>query len=113
MSPRQLALAGALLIPFAVPAAAQAAPAIPPLKPCYVTALTASGPQSEQFGFTATGFTPNALVDVTVDDEAVGTAQADATGNVEIPQLSAPFVRSGFTDFTVTLTEQGNPAKTA
>jgi len=113
MSPRQLALAGALLIPFAVPAAAQAAPVIPPLKPCYVTAQTASGPQSEQFTFTATGFTPNSVVDVSIDDGLLGSLQADAAGNVLVENLPAPFIRSGFSDFTVTLTEQGNPANTA
>jgi hypothetical protein len=110
MSPRILAPLCAL--PFLLaPAAAQAAPTVSELKDCYVTALLTTGPASESVEFTATGFTPNSLVDLTVDDQPVdgGTGlQTDATGSLPV-SVPAPFIEAGFRDFTITLTEQGNP----
>jgi hypothetical protein len=116
MSPRHLALAGALLIPFAVPAAAQAAPTISSLKPCYVTTGTAASPVGEFVDFTASGFTPNSLVDLAIDDVPVDGAtglQTDPTGSITLAQsIVAPFIAFGTREFSVTLTEQGNPANT-
>ena len=101
---------------LAAPAAAEAVPTIQPLKPCYVTASTAQGPQSEGFQVTATGFTPNSKVDLTIDGAPIegGEAlQTDTAGTLILPNLvPAPFVESGSRPFTVTLTEQGNPANT-
>ncbi len=116
MSPRILAASGALLIALAAPAAAQALPTIQPLKPCYVTAATAQGPQSEGFQVTAAGFTPNSKVDLTIDGQPLEGSlglQTDAAGGLALPNLlPAPFVASGKETFTVTLTEVGNPANT-
>ena len=117
MSPRTLAGSGALLISLAAPAAAHAVPAIEPLKPCYVTADTASGPQSEGIQIVATGFTPNSTVDLAIDGTIVpggADLQTDGTGtlNLAANPVPAPFVASGSRTFTVTLTEDNNPANT-
>jgi hypothetical protein len=116
MSPRTLAASSALLIVLAAPAAAEALPTIQPLKPCYVTAATAQGPQSEGFQVSAAGFTPNSQVDLTIDGlpfEGSQGLQTDAAGSLVLPSLlPAPFVASGSKTFTVTLTEVGNPANT-
>jgi hypothetical protein len=112
MSPRTLAGSGALLAILAAPAAAQAAPTIQPLEPCYVTALTADGPRSEGVQITAGGFTPNSNVDLTVDGALVpggDDLKAGASGELSA-LIEAPFVESGRRPFTVALTETANPA---
>jgi hypothetical protein len=116
MSSRTIAAGGALLFLLVTPAAARAVPVMQPLKPCYVTASTAQGPQSEGFQVNATGFTPNSKVDLTIDGAPIegGTGlQTDTAGTLNLSDtLPAPFVESGSRTFTVTLTEQGNPANT-
>ena len=116
MSPRTFAGSGALLISLAVPAAAHAVPTIQPLKPCYVTAATASGPQSEGVQIVATGFTPNSTVDLAIDGTVIeggADLQTDGTGTLNLANpVPAPFVASGSRTFTVTLTEDNNPANT-
>src|SRR5215210_8097295 len=116
MSPRTIAGGGALLIALAAPAAAQAAPVIQPLKPCYVTANTAQGPQSEGIQIVATGFTPNSKVDLAIDGAIVeggNDLQTDGAGTLNLATLfPAPFVPAGSRTFTVTLTEEGNAANT-
>jgi hypothetical protein len=114
MSRRPVAVTGALLIALLVPAAAEAAE-IQPLKPCYVTANTPSGPQQEGVAISASGFTPNSTVDLAIDGASVGTAlQTDASGllNLSASQVKAPFIPEGSRQFTVTLTETTNPANT-
>jgi len=115
MSPRTLAGSGALLISLAAPAAAQAVPTIQPLKPCYVTAATAQGPQSEGVRIAAAGFTPNSKVDLSIDGAPYpggDDLQTDPAGALPIAPVPAPFVESGSRAFTITLTEQGNTANT-
>jgi hypothetical protein len=118
MSPRTLAVAGALLTALAVPAGARAAVIDPPLKPCYVTVGEAPGEQ-ESVTFRASGFTPNSRVDLVLDGLPVpgGVAlQTDANGALgALTALSipAPYLAAGSRDFTISLTEQGNPASTA
>ncbi len=113
---RSHAGAGAWLLALALPAAAHAVPTLQPLKPCYVTAQTGSGPQSEGMQVTAAGFTPNSKVDLTIDGAPYpggANLQIGATGELLLPgPVPAPFVRAGSRPFTVTLTEQGNPAST-
>jgi hypothetical protein len=116
MSPRTLAVSGALLIVVAVPAGARAA-TITPLEPCYVTANTAKGDESQSVFFRGGGFTANSKVDVSLDDKPVPELtglQTDAGGNLgaQGPALfvPAPFIAKGTRDFTLTLTEAGNPA---
>lgn len=115
MSSRSLAVSGALLVAVLAPASAQAA-VINPLKPCYVTAGTAQAPQAEGVSIVASGFTPNSKVDLSIDGAPVQNGQGlqtDPTGALNaLPQVPAPFIAEGSRDFTVTLTEQGNPANT-
>jgi hypothetical protein len=109
--------AGALLIALLAPAVAEAA-TINPLKPCYVSAGTPSGPQQEGVALSATGFAANSTVALTLDGAPVAGGEAlqtDATGSLTLPpeQLPAPFIEKGSREFTVTLTENGNPANVA
>jgi hypothetical protein len=117
MSPRALAASGTLLISMAAPAAAEAVPTIAPLKPCYVTANTPSGPQSEGYFVNASGFTPNSQVTLALDGQPVRggeSLQTDSAGALNVPDgFPAPFVPAGSQSFTITLTEDGNPANVA
>ena len=117
MSARLLAGSGVLLIALAAPAAAQAAPTIQPLKPCYVTAGTATEPQAEGFDLRAAGFTPNSEVELQVDDAVRDGGEAlkvDGSGVLTLTDpVPAPFVATGMRDFTVKLTELGNRANVA
>jgi len=116
MSNRTLAVSGALLFAVVAPASAGAA-VIEPLRPCYVTAGTAAQPQAEGVEIKASGFTPNSKVDLSMDGapypNGVGL-QTDPAGALgALPPVPAPFIGEGSRDFTITLTEQGNPANTA
>jgi hypothetical protein len=119
MSFRTLAASGALLIVLAVPAAADAATFQPLEKACYVTAGTRVNPQGEGVKLAATGFTPNSLVDLAIDGAVLEDGrglQTDANGDIGVLSplvIPAPFIKTGSGDFTVSLTEQGNPANTA
>jgi hypothetical protein len=116
MSARIPAATGALLIALLVPASAQAVVTMEPLKPCYVSAETAAGPQTEGIVIRATGFTPNSTVDLSLDGQPVQGGQGlqtDAAGTLNLPTpVPAPFVASGTREFPVTLTEVNNPANT-
>src|SRR5829696_1603768 len=116
MSLRTLAVPGALLIALAVPTAARAQATIDPLsKPCYVTTDTAS----EGMVLAAHGFTPGSLVDLAFDGQPVenGTSlQTDANGEIGVLSplvVPAPFIARGSAQFTITLTQQDNPANVA
>ena len=118
------AAGGALLVAaFAAPAAHAAPAFVTPLAPCYVSALTKQGPRTEGFAVKAGGFSVNAKVDLAIDGQPLLDAsgvptsnglQADPTGLLDLgeQQVPAPFAETGSRDFTVTLTEQGNPANT-
>jgi hypothetical protein len=114
MSARIPAVTGALLGALLVPAGAEAA-AIEPLKPCYVTAGTPAGPQREGIAINASGFTPNSTVNLAMDGQPVANSlQTDPAGSLRLdPQnVPAPFIEKGSREFSVTLTENGNPANT-
>jgi hypothetical protein len=117
MSFRTLAASGALLIALAVPAAAEAATIDPLEKPCYVTAGKKANYEGEGIAIRATGFAQNSLVDLSVDGVVVEPGiQTDANGELGklTPMLfKTPFIKKGSAKFTLTLTEQGNPANTA
>jgi hypothetical protein len=118
MSPRILAVSGALLIALAVPAGAKAAVTIDQLtKPCYVTAGTAANPQGEGIVIKAHGFTGGSLVDIAFDGQVVYPGrQTDANGELGVLSpliVPAPFIKKGSGEFTMTLTEQGNLANSA
>ncbi len=111
MAPRTIAWSGALAVALAAPAAAQAAPTIQPLKPCYVTAGKSEA-KRERVPIEAAGFTPNSQATVAIDGVPVpeGTQlQVGAMGELSF-ELSAPYVKRGSREFTITLTENGNPA---
>jgi hypothetical protein len=115
MRSRLHAVAGSLLVALALPASAQAVPTIEPLKPCYVTALQGEEKVGERVMVDAGGFTFNSKVDLTLDGKPVQGGQGlqvGETGLLDLPEFPAPFVprRVGTRDFTITLTEQGNPA---
>jgi hypothetical protein len=115
MAARMLPGAAALAIALAAPAAAGAAPVMVPLKPCYVTAATSAGPQSEGMAILASGFTPNANVELTIDGvtyDGGSALQANADGALPLGPIPAPFVAKGTRKFTLTLTEIENPANT-
>ena len=100
MSPRTRAGGAAILLLLAAPATARAVPVMDPLKPCYVTADTQRGPQSEPVQITATGFTPNSDVQVAIDGVLEPeTAKAGVAGELSFA-LSAPFIERGSRSFT-------------
>lgn len=99
----------------ACPAAATAAPTLAPLKGCYVSVDIdpATGQAiTENVAVGGRGFTPNSLVDVSIDGVVtVSGAQVDAAGNLP-GFVKAPYVKTGERNFSITITEQGNPAQT-
>jgi hypothetical protein len=108
---RLAALAAGALAALAAPSAAVAAPTIQPLKACYVSVGQADN-EREPVALAASDFAPNSLVDVAVNQVPVATSvPVDAAGNVS-GQVLAPFQERGEAPFTVTLTQQGNPANT-
>jgi hypothetical protein len=105
----------ALLVALMAPAAAQAAPVLEPLKPCYVTAKTEEGKRREGMQIMASGFTPNSTVDLSVDGRPYRNGnglQVDQHGRLPVGSIPALFSRKGRRRFDVTLTEVGNPANT-
>jgi hypothetical protein len=103
-------LAAALLLPASTQAAT-----LNPLKPCYisVTQRTPGAPDQitrEGLDLGGSGFTPNALVDVSFDGKLDRTVQADATGSLPPQVLQSPYRARGEGPFTLTAAEQGNPA---
>jgi hypothetical protein len=116
MSARTPAVTGALLIALLVPASAEAAPAIEPLKPCYVGAVTPSGPQTEGIVIRAAGFAPNSTVKLAIDGQPVAGGEAlqtDQLGNLNLPNpVPAPFATNGTREFPLTLTEVNNETST-
>lgn len=97
-------------------APAAAAPALAPLKPCYVSVLRAPPDdyETEAVDVSGSGFTPGSKVDVRVDGVAAQAGVVvDAAGNLPAGAVSAPTVKSGERRFTVTAAEQGDAAQTA
>ena len=99
-----------------LPASAHAA-ALSPLKPCYVsvTQQNPGGPDQivrEAIELAGSGFTPGALVDVSVAGRLERTVQADAAGNLPAQPLQSPYQRRGQGTFELTAAERGNPVNT-
>ena len=92
---------------LALPAPASAAPVLDPLEPCYVAAET----QTQDITVRGNGFTPNAQIDIRIDDAVVATVPADA-GGVLFTAVKAPAQQQGERAFTLTAAEQANPAQT-
>jgi hypothetical protein len=94
---------------LAAPAAA--ATTLDPLKACYVSDGQAAT-KRETINIHATGFTPQSTVDLQIDGTTVDTGIVDAFGETSAT-IPAPFqgaAGGGERQFTLTITEQGNPA---
>ena len=104
-----LAALAAALIPAR--AGAAAAPTIDPLAPCYVSAQLG---ETQPVHISAHGFTPNAFIDVFVDNiqqmPPAGSAvpQADVNGDLLNGSVPAPYIPFGVHRFTLRLAEQGS-----
>jgi hypothetical protein len=109
------ATALAALALLAVPASAHAAPVLDPLKPCYVAVRvdTQTGDYiTEDVPLKGSGFTPGALVNITVDGTTAATnIPVDGAGALDVT-IKAPFQDRGERPFSVTVTEQDNAAQT-
>jgi len=108
MRPRHAAslVVAAAVAALALPAAAGAA-TLAPLKGCYVSVTPSTREGVDVIG---TGFTPGALVDVSIDGAVHRTVQADTAGNLPAQELPAPNQPTGQRAFTVGAAEQGNAA---
>jgi hypothetical protein len=110
-----LLLAAAPAAVALAPAPAQAAVQLEaPLKPCYVSVNPAT---RERMRIVASGFTPNAVVQLTIGGSDAVRLDADATGIVRTRGGSkapaAPYQRRGERTVPVALTEESpNPANT-
>src|SRR5262245_57613867 len=108
-----VAALAAVLIPAR--AGAAQAPSIDPLAPCYVSAQQ---DQRQAVAFAAHGFSPNAFIDVYVDDvlqmvpPGSPAPQADINGDLLGGSVSAPYLPFGVRNFTLRLAQQGNANNT-
>jgi hypothetical protein len=104
----------ALVIAMAVLAglpASAAATTITPLKPCYVSA---NKDNREQIPIAAQGLTPNQSATVALDSTVVlPDWQIDPFGSTVPGTIPAPFQPKGQRPFTLTITDNANPANTA
>jgi hypothetical protein len=109
MVPARLTGALVALAALGAPGAAAAA-TLDPLKPCYVSV----DPETrENVEIRAAGFSPFSYVDVAIDGVTVQTAQADVDGALPSASVAAPYQEHGERPFTLTVTEQGEPANAA
>ena len=83
------ALIATALATAALAAPAAAAATLDPLKPCYASDGQGAD-KRETIHVHATGFTPEAVVDLQIDGQTVDTTQADAFG-VVVGAIPAPF----------------------
>jgi hypothetical protein len=93
---------------LALAAPASAAPIMAPLHACYAT----DGPAPEQretISVLASGFTPAAHVDLSIDGQFQFSGRADVSG-AAAAKVPAPFQGIGQRPFTLTLQEQENTA---
>jgi hypothetical protein len=98
----------ALLAGLAAPQAAQAA-VLAPLAPCYRSVNEAS---RENVAVRASGFTPGANVDVSIDGVHVQRVEVLPDGTVS-GSVNAPYQGFGQRPFTLTVTEHDTPGNTA
>lgn len=95
-------------------ATAAAAPTLTPLKPCYVTVQTSAETyEAEPVMIAGSGFTPGAVVTLTVDDEVRESGLvADSAGMLPTTWTDSPFALERRKPFSVTVAERDNPAQT-
>ena len=102
------AILAALLACAAAPAAAAGA-SVDPLGACY---RSVDKQARESVPVAGHGFTPGAMVDVSVDGATPIEAQANEAGDVT-GMVTAPYQRRGVRPFSITVTEQGLPENSA
>ena len=107
-------LGATLVAAVLLPATAHAA-TLNPLKPCYISVTQRTPGEApaitrEALDLGGSGFTPGALVDVSLDGTLDRTLQADPAGNLPAQVLQSPYRARGEGPFTLTAAEQGNPA---
>jgi hypothetical protein len=108
------ALIATVLASTALAAPAAAAVTMDPLKPCYASDGQAAN-QREMINVHATGFTPEALLDLKIDDQVVDTGKADAFG-ATVAAIPAPFqgrASGGERSFSLEVVEHDNQANFA
>jgi hypothetical protein len=106
---RSIALAACVLAGSLAPAAAAQTPTLAPLLPCYVTAGQ-DPTQRELVDINAQGFTNNGTATVALDGSVIqDNAAIDPMGALT-GTVSAPFQASGQRLFTLTITDNTNPA---
>lgn len=109
-------LAVACAAALAAPAAAAATPVLVPLKPCYISVRVdpVSGDAiTEDVAVAGSGFTPGALVTLTVDGVTAATdVPVDGAGSLPKRIVKAPLQETGQRAFDVTATEQGDATQT-
>jgi hypothetical protein len=106
-------LAAAFVALSAVPASAQDLPFLDGIKPCYVAA---NETEREFVAISGHNFTPFAKVDILIDDivQPVTGEQPQVNYDTSIGgSVFAPFIEEGQRNFTVRVTEQQPPGKSA
>jgi hypothetical protein len=106
---RSIALAASVLAGSLAPAAAAQTPTLAPLLPCYVTAGPAAE-QREPVGINAQGLTKNGTATVAVDGAVIEPQAAIDPMGALAGSVSAPFQASGQRLFTLSITDNTNPA---
>ena len=109
-------VAGAAALLAAAPSSGATAPAVSELKPCYVSVKVSPRAQryvTEKIRFTASGFTPHALVTILVDGvTAADDVAVDGGGNLPEQAVDAPRVERGEREVPVSVVEKGNSDNT-
>ena len=108
MRPRRLIAAAFVAAALGAPAAAHGA-ALAPLKPCYVSV---SERERERIPVAGSGFTPETVVEILIDNRSVGGAVTDADGTFGPLAIKAPYQPRGTSEFTLTAAERGNETNT-
>ena len=106
---RSIALAVSALAASFAPAAAAQTPTLAPLKPCYVAAGAAAD-QRERVAITAQGLTRNGTATVALDGAVVADQAAIDPMGVLTGSVQAPFQERGQRPFTLSITDNSNPA---
>lgn len=108
----RLALA-TLTLALTCTATAAAAPTLAPLKRCYVTVQTsAESYEAEPVVVAGSGFTPGAVITLTVDGEVrESTLVADSEGQLPTTLTDSPFVMDRQRAFSITAMERESPLR--
>ena len=106
---RPIALAVAVLAGSFAPAAAAQTPTLAPLKPCYVTAGAADG-QRELIDINAQNLTKNGTAAVALDGAVIQPQAAIDPMGALVGSVPAPFQARGQRLFTLSVTDNANPA---